>query len=510
MSLPFSLPEIEVNAFGWGPSNVQEEMKDLPYAQYSKSDKLGKIADWGAIQGRSKQYDRDRSYQSSVMNTTFSIQADEETSFHLVDNTKAKPTTSVRIQKNTFNRNTRPKDSQYMKIGSKQQNRSQGQKGKSGRVQKNTFKPSDSDIKTRESIKPGSEWKVLDEFDFNKIAKFSYEVSTPEDVVKCGSVHVVDKSNDRVTPSKPKVLKSTEKVFYKVTTQEDPVIQKLVEAKEATVFTTDSIASVLMTCPRSVYSWDIVVTKKNGVLFFDKRDSSSIDSLTVHETSMEPPNEDSGINSPDSLSREATITMRSFSQVMIKEDKVDFEESNPFGTECAQTGYRYRRWGLDKDVSVIIRTEVDYLDKNGATEVYGSIKSLNEYDPKTSQWKKLESQPGSVFASEIKNNSCKIAKWLCQSHLAGINQMKIGFISRANVKESNKHYISFVQTSKPQDLASQMNLSVNQCWGIFNAFVQYFLAKEDGTYVIIKDPAKAALKIYSTKDDLLNEEVEES
>lgn len=504
--LRFQLTEINANPIGWGPFAVQEELKDLPYAQFSKSDKLGRVADWSVTQGRTKTHERERGFQTSVQNTTFSIQADEETSFHLVDNTKARPTGVKVQQRSVVVRNTRQKDSQYTKIGYKQ-GKMQGQKGKPRT--KTSFKPSESDIKTRESIKPGPEWKIVDEFDFGRLSKLSYEVSAPEDLTTCGKAFYIDKSYDKVTPSKQKSLKVTDKVFYKVTTQDDPIIQKLVEEKTANVYATDSIVAVLMSCPRSVYSWDLIVTKKGDTIFFDKRHKSSIDSMSVNETSNEPPSDESGVNSPDALSREATLTLRHFSQQLLKPESTEFDEPSPFGTECAQVGYRYRKWTLDKGITMVIRTEIDYVDKGPAGDIYGSIKSLNEFDPKISGWKKLESQSGSVLASEIKNNSFKIAKWLCQAHLAGASQMKVGFISRHTPKDSTKHFISLVQTAKPQELSSQMNLSFYQSWGILNAFVQYFIAKEDGTYVIIKDPAKAVLKVYRTTDDLLAAEDDE-
>lgn len=52
----FSLPAIHDNPDGgWGPSssNLPEQFKfkDIPYAPYSKSDKLGRFADWNDISG---------------------------------------------------------------------------------------------------------------------------------------------------------------------------------------------------------------------------------------------------------------------------------------------------------------------------------------------------------------------------------------------------------------------------------------------------------------------------
>jgi hypothetical protein len=44
---PFSL-DVEDNQEGWGPSTVPERLKDMPFAPFSKGDKLGKAADWTA------------------------------------------------------------------------------------------------------------------------------------------------------------------------------------------------------------------------------------------------------------------------------------------------------------------------------------------------------------------------------------------------------------------------------------------------------------------------------
>lgn len=52
----FTLPTINDNPDGgWGPSSSnfpdQFKFKDIPYAPYSKSDKLGRFADWNDIAG---------------------------------------------------------------------------------------------------------------------------------------------------------------------------------------------------------------------------------------------------------------------------------------------------------------------------------------------------------------------------------------------------------------------------------------------------------------------------
>jgi hypothetical protein len=46
MPLPYGVPEIQDNPDGWGPCSEPEQLKDVPFAPFSKSDKLGKAADW--------------------------------------------------------------------------------------------------------------------------------------------------------------------------------------------------------------------------------------------------------------------------------------------------------------------------------------------------------------------------------------------------------------------------------------------------------------------------------
>src|SRR5438105_4636105 len=53
----FKLPEIIDNDSGWGPSPAMlpEKFRDIPYAPYSKADKLGRIADWSTPEQRKKE-----------------------------------------------------------------------------------------------------------------------------------------------------------------------------------------------------------------------------------------------------------------------------------------------------------------------------------------------------------------------------------------------------------------------------------------------------------------------
>jgi len=107
----FSLPTIHDNLDGsWGPSssNLPEtfKFKDIPYAPYSKSDKLGRFADWNDISGDNRQAasgatvnprtgtrgrrDGAQIFGSGVP-SAFSFRVEDESSFSLVDNKAGAP-----------------------------------------------------------------------------------------------------------------------------------------------------------------------------------------------------------------------------------------------------------------------------------------------------------------------------------------------------------------------------------------------------------------------------------
>ena len=75
--------------------------------------------------------------------------------------------------------------------------------------------------------------------------------------------------------------------------------------------------------------------------------------------------------------------------------------------------------------------------------------ALNEWDSKHSagiEWRqKIDQQRGAVLATELKNNSCKLAKWTCQSMIAGADQMKIGYVSRKGRTDPHHHQILATQ-----------------------------------------------------------------
>ena len=130
-----------------------------------------------------------------------------------------------------------------------------------------------------------------------------------------------------------------------------------------------------------------------------------------------------------------------------------------------------------------------------------TVHALNEWDSRYAggiEWRqKIDQQRGAVLATELKNNSSKFAKWTAQSILAGADLMKLGYVSRVERTNAYDHTILATQFLKPTELAQQIALSVTNMWGIIKMIADILMNLEDGKYVLLKDPNKATLRLYS-------------
>lgn len=52
----FVAPVIQDNPTGWGPCELPDQFKDMPYQPFSKGDRLGKISDWTGAAFQDKKY----------------------------------------------------------------------------------------------------------------------------------------------------------------------------------------------------------------------------------------------------------------------------------------------------------------------------------------------------------------------------------------------------------------------------------------------------------------------
>ncbi|RWR98388.1 eukaryotic translation initiation factor 3 subunit-like protein, partial [Dinothrombium tinctorium] len=212
--------------------------------------------------------------------------------------------------------------------------------------------------------------------------------------------------------------------------------------------------------------------------------TSYFDLLTVNGTAPEPPYAEEDI-------------------LKMGDEKFNFENKNPFvqddeEVEVASVAYKYRKFDLGDGVVLVVRYEHDAVTvgPNGETQ-FMNIKALNEWDPRYSggiDWRqKLDVQRGAVLANELKNNSCKLAKWTVSALLAGSDQLKFGYVSRVHFSDTTKHAILGTQQFKPKEFADQINLNMDNAWGILRYIIDTCMKLDEGKYLILKDPNKATL-----------------
>ena len=181
------------------------------------------------------------------------------------------------------------------------------------------------------SINIRPEWSVLEQVQVPLLAKLSLAVDAPTDYLQAGVLSYYEKTIDRVSPRSLVPLAKTQCAFRSVSASDDPVLKKMAAEGKARVFITDSVLTALMCTPRSVYSWDVIITRRGNQLWFDKRPNSVLDKESVNETAPEGVQEDDSINGVAQLAQEATAVRQNFSQQALDRSQTcDLGSANPF------------------------------------------------------------------------------------------------------------------------------------------------------------------------------------
>jgi len=560
---------ITPNTGSWGPSTgaIPDKYQDMPYQPFKKDDKIGKVSDWtGMTYGLIGSDRRTRQYQSSMQIgvNAFGPNAAvmDENEFTMVDNNKIvrpvyRQRTRGQFQRGGYS-NTRGgynnASQQNNQRGANFQNNNQrgrggGQRGRGGRggwnnrYRNNWYNK--QNINRDPSVKIEANWESVETLEFSGLQKnITKHVSAPIDLQSFGSLRKYNKLVDRVTlrkqaKLKPEIAVNTE--FHVVTTSEDPGFKttyindpardKQKNSKGAVVMATDSILSALMCCPRSVLPWDIKVYRYGNQIILDAEDrennQSPIDYCTVSETAQEPLPEEGvdEINKRQKREEEATVINQIVSQQVLlnpTQKSPPLKGQKPYPFDCSENMkapsrlYRYRKFELGSDkedkTKIYVRTEVDGYEGDNK---YVTIKALNEWDSKYCNginWRStLEKQTSAVLATEMKNNSFKVARWIMQSKLAGAENIKLAFVTRENPKDSTSHVLVGMESYTPAELAMQAGLNMDNCWGILKTIIDVLKnQKRDGCYYVVRNPNEKELNIYRVPEEEETESEEES
>ncbi|KAK7829223.1 hypothetical protein U0070_012694 [Myodes glareolus] len=423
----------------------------MPYQPFSKGDRLGKAADWTGATYQDKRHTSKYSSQFGGGSQYAYFHEEDETSFQLVDTAHtqetAYPRNRVRFAQQNLHRDKDRKNMVQFNLQTLPKNAKQKERTNS----------------LAENISEAM-WTDEDAL-LGSVRALRHQVLWRTGVIIAKPL--------TASPRKP--LRSIKCIFHIVTTTDDPVIQKL-----GYVFATDAILAMLMSCTCSVYSWDVVV-KRAGSKLFDKRDNSDFHLLTVSESANEPPqDEGNSFNSPLNLVMEVTYINHNFSQQCLRmgRERYSFPNPNPFveedtnKNEITSVAQRYRRWKLGGDIDLEPMGECPSSTSKCSTS--GTPGTVT-----------LDSQRRAVIATELKNNSYKLARWTCCALLAGSEYLKLPYVSKYHVKGSSRHVILGTE-----QFASQINLSVENAWGILLCVRDICMQLEEGKHLILKDPNK--------------------
>ncbi|KAI8321876.1 translation initiation factor eIF-3, subunit D, partial [Martensiomyces pterosporus] len=561
----FTLPPVFDNPKGWGPANSQppKEFRDIPYIPFSKSDRVNRAADWihpadardqrdgGRQRGK---FGRDMGPQvygsNSASAFVYQAEADEE-SFSLVDN---RGTAMKKIAVHAVGtgrggarggaRGGRGRGG-MQRLGHAGGRFQGGKFGGAGGFRKR-FGWRDYDRGQRHryaSVKPTDEWALVQDIEFSRMKALNFPLDGAKDIGFYGKAGVYDHVYDRINTRMERPLKSSGSVRYNATASDDPVLAKLSQDGKIKVFATDSVIATLMASTVSSSAWDVVVNRVGDKLFLDKRDGGPLDFPSVNENASDPPadagDKEGGINSASMLALEARDATRNYIHQVTSKGAVELDNANPFNehNEDDETpddnAYRYRVFDLsagsaeDEDSEDVgereepclmaVRTEVDGVIPGGQSNKHIFVRALTQHDIRAPgaggalDWRlKLDAQRGAVVATEMKNNATKLARWAFQAILADADQLKIGFLSRASPRDRTRHGILGIQSYRPADFANQLSLSVSNSWGIVKALVDLCRTLDEGRYVIMRDPNKPLIRLYSvpagTFDDEGNED----
>ena len=70
------------------------------------------------------------------------------------------------------------------------------------------------------------------------------------------------------------------------------------------------------------------------------------------------------------------------------------------------------------------------------------------------------------------------------------------YVSRKYVHDSTRHVVLGMQQFKPTEFAQQINLNMDNSWGILRCIIDMCKKLKKGKYLIMKDPNKVIYLLY--------------
>jgi eukaryotic translation initiation factor 3 subunit D len=84
------------------------------------------------------------------------------------------------------------------------------------------------------------------------------------------------------------------------------------------------------------------------------------------------------------------------------------------------------------------------------------------------------------------------------------------YVSRVHIRDTTKHAILGTQQFKPKEFADQINLNMDNAWGVLRCVIDTCMKLKEGKYLILKDPNKPTLLLYDIPDNTFETDDEEN
>ena len=379
--------------------------------------------------------------------------------------------------------------------------------------------------KKKQTIEIKHKWYQIMEFNKQGLEKLKLDTEVeikPGESKYHGSIYSISDvySKEKLTPLNPIPLNKQKTMFYNnTTTSEDKV---LIENKNYDMYITDKILSVIMTMNLHSRPWHVIIKNENGKLYFDTRDDQSVYMTTLNESESSPVDDDNkdNMNNFDNLTIESTFINEFLKEQILDEKLADFNEY-PFGnaddTNKERVTYCYREWLVGDELKILVRSQIhagkiieSEEDANLEDIMKINIYTLNEYD--RNLYKSSDIVPSMHLKKELTGNYLRLTKYGVQSYLAGVDKVKIGFVSRKNVKSNKEHLIYGFHETESKAILAFTNFNYRIAWGIVKQIAESMQNQSDGEYVLLKTIAgpKPIIKVYKMKKELSDDEEEEN
>ncbi|CAI2363188.1 unnamed protein product [Moneuplotes crassus] len=377
-----------------------------------------------------------------------------------------------------------------------------------------------------------SEWTQVGEMQchsFNGLPKF--KPGEPEVYARAGKIAEYRYDIDGLLSARPLKFTSFKDIpENKLSTQDITLDEIAIECidtcKGTKIIASDIALATLMNISKAYYSWDLKVEKVDDMIFITKREKEEkedfvwIDLEHVGENSITPP--PAAIDDPKpalqlntamNLMKEGTKVLHSTQAIAINPESIEeFDHPHPSQEDEDQQdlplhGYTYMKWPFGENRTLITRGQLhsfESISAGGDSEAkikYTNIYAMNQWKFNKAEWKKVDVDKTAVLGGELTDNSNRVSKWALQSLFAGADNMKIMFVKRQKLSNASKHQILGTSTLSVNKFMNFISFKYEEAWSNVKYIVDYFEEKENGEYLLLRDPMKNLIKVFDVSQN---------